>query len=620
MTSVGADAFKSCKYAKKITFNGTLTSLSTGNLFSGCNALEEIAGFNIPANTTSIGGSAFRYCYALKNAGDFIVDGILYLPEGIDTINTFAFSECKAIEAIIFPSTLTYIGQQGFSYMDNVKIVSMDRITGALTLHNCGHFRGLKNLVAVSLPEGIVEVSNRAFADCANLTAVYMPNSVKYLCSNGGGQGSFCNASKMYFVQESFTVEECIVDGKVDTSKLSLPQKPEVYYMPTSLLTFTGHTYTNDSSCNATIFKNCYAINDVLVFPESFTKMVTMRPFENMASAESPKTIVFLGDIQEFAISHQSRYITFIFANENDEGFEDLGIKRVTGNSNEAGSKAFFCSTGTKYDLAVSGRVGSDTDPTTEKSIANINTTVNAIKATASQESLHIANPQKTEVNDATCTTIGGKIYYCFCGEKIGEEKTADALGHNKSEIVVINYNGANRFFETGDITYHCDRCNLEHTVEDEAEIIFVARGYSYTEMGEARKAIMQAFGINRVALAIYNENTDKEIVDYGVLAVTEKGLNGATDIFDTDGTVNTRKANAASHFGRNFDLIEMKISGLEGEKDGIKFANEKIYCCAYIQIKNGDIIDSYYASKGNDGKLIDESLFGGVSFNELVG
>ena len=126
LTNVGSDAFKSCKYATKITFKGTLTSLSTSNLFYGCNALEEIVGLNFPTGTTSIGTNAFRECYALKNAGDFIVNGVMTLPEGMKTINTFAFNNCDAITAIIFPSTIEYIGQQGFSYMDSVKLVSFD--------------------------------------------------------------------------------------------------------------------------------------------------------------------------------------------------------------------------------------------------------------------------------------------------------------------------------------------------------------------------------------------------------------------------------------------------------------------------------------------------------------
>ena len=379
LNEIGNLGLSNAKFVSVKLPEATLTKVGS-EAFRGCSNLETVTGTsNAYKGITSIGGSCFRDCKKLKQLDGLIENGILILPEGVTSVGTFAFTECDAITYIDFPSTFNYVGQQGFSYMSNVEILNFDKITGVLTLNNCGHFRDMDKLVAVSLPEGMVEVNNRAFASCDNLTAVYMPNSVQVLSTNGDGQGAFCGSSKLYFVNESFTVDQCLVDGNVDTSKLVLPEKPTIYYMPTSLTRFGGTVSASDRYSIASMFRYCKALNDVIVFPESFTDMQITRAFQEMGTKESPKTIVFLGNIEAFALTHYSQYITFIFANELDKNLSDLGIIRSSGNSKETDSCMYFCSTGIKYNLAISGRVSSGQDATTEDSITKINTTIEAL-------------------------------------------------------------------------------------------------------------------------------------------------------------------------------------------------------------------------------------------------
>ena len=514
LVSVGNWAFQSCKNVTKITFTGDITSMSTDSTFKHCHSLEEIVGYKLTG--TSFSKYTFYECYKLKNADDLIVNGILTIPEGVTSVGVFAFTNCDSIEAIIFPSTINTIYQQGFSFMDNIKLISFDAKDKAvkeaikngedytpLKLDNCGHFNSAKSLVAVSLPEGIIEVNNRAFANCTSLTAFYMPNSIKYLSSNGSQQGSFCNSTNMYFVQDSFTISQCITENGVDTSKLDLPDKPDVYYMPASLERFTGHTYTNDTYCNATMFRNCTSLNSVLVFPESFTKMTTMRPFENMATEESPKTLVFLGDMEEFAISHQSRYVGFIFASSNDTAFEDLGIVRVTGNSNEKGSYAYFCSTGKWYDLAVAGRVGSGQNPEDESSKANIAATLNAIKATEQERVVHCVKPELTERTKPDCVTDIIETTYCFCGKKIAETPLENTrLGHEYdlekgATNVSISYAD---YLAIGTLKTKCARCEECHS-SDVNPIIKSFKGISVREKGNG---LTFGYNIDYEALDMY--------------------------------------------------------------------------------------------------------------------
>ena len=594
-TTIGQETFKENKYVTKITFLGEVTTVANGAYatFKYCENLETVTGTAKAfesGNLTSINKEAFRGCKKLKQFDGIIENGILTIPEGVATVAEFAFTECDLITYIDFPSTLTKINQQGFSYMSNVKLMDFGKVTGVLTLGNCGHFRDMDSLVAVCLPEGMVEINNRAFASCDNLTAVYMPNSVQRLSSNGSGQGSFCESKKMYFVQDRFTVDQCLVNGEVDLSKLVLPEKPTIYYMPTSLQTFTGHIYSNDTWSNATIFQNCTAINDVLVFPESFTKMVTMKVFNSMGTESSPKTIIFTGDMEQMVLPHQSKYISYVFANANDKSFEDLGFVRTTGNSNEKGSYAYFCSTGKKYDLAVSGRQGSGQDPTTEENITKIAETITALKETETNGTLHTYDKNNSNITPATCIKNAYGTLKCFCGYEMGTQEIANTatgihiydddhdcttsdkctadpdctevtaiLSHELYETLVYE-----SFLAGGKYNYGCsnDGCTVIDIVDEDAKAIFSAgadKGYSTNGDGIA----FGGYTINIDALNEYNRVNENNKLNFGIIIVNP---NYVGDTFMKDGMANAEKGFLQVDMSdAEYSNIQIMVNGFAG-------------------------------------------------------
>ena len=535
LVDVGQWSFQNCKNATKITFLGDITSMNTNAIFNGCNSLVEVVGFKLSANATSIGGNAFKDCYALKNAGDFIVDGILTIPEGIKEIGTFAFTNADSIEAIVLPSTITKVYQQGFSYMDSVKIVSFDahnkkvasgEKTSGVEFNNCGHFRGLTNLVAFTLPLNSIEASNRMLADCTNLTAVYMPNTIKYLASNGSGQGPFCNSPKMYFVQDIFTVGECIVDGKVDLSKLELPEKPSVYFMPSALTTFGGHVESNQYSKSGTLFQNCTSLNDVIVFGENFVNFNANNAFDRIGTESLPKTIVFLGDIQSYVTNQNAKYISFVFANKNDKTPSDLGITHVYKNNNNDNSYMYFCATNSKYDYHTSSSEITDATAVSEY--------VNALVMIS--EAYHVTDPNKeSEYVDADCVNNSGVVEYCFCGavsKKIDEENTA--LGHefnveNGAKILSIVY--AN-YFNYGDKTTKCARCDVNEETKA-SPIIIDFKGYSTKEDGDG---ITFGYYVDEEALVLF-ENVNEIKLEFGFVVAVKNFVVGDSPL-NADGTV----------------------------------------------------------------------------------
>ena len=179
----------------------------------------------------------------------------------------------------------------------------------------------------------------------------------------------------------------------------------------------------------------------------------------------------------------------------------------------------------------------------------------------------------------------------------------------------------ANGPLATGTCTEGCTREGCDSCTVTDIPAVFTATGYSHKIYGD-KNAIVQTFTVNKDSLAIYNE-VEEKIVGYGLVAATELGLDGSTEIFDNDGNVNTNKAGVVNISAReeNFDVFEIKVNGLEGTytnpetSEATSLADIKVYCCGYCLVQIGGTVASYYASNG----VVTETLSGATSYNELI-
>ena len=134
--------------------------IQNGNL-SKCRRAISIA--NIPNGVTSIGTSCFAECKSLikvsipKSVGtigfwafdkcDKLSD--LNLPEGITVIGGFSFYGCVSLRQLILPQSLNYIGDSAFA--------------------NC------KSLTEVTIPSNVTNLGKVAFAGCDHLRIAKVP-------------------------------------------------------------------------------------------------------------------------------------------------------------------------------------------------------------------------------------------------------------------------------------------------------------------------------------------------------------------------------------------------------------------------------------------------------------
>ena len=243
--TVGELAFLRCASLASITLNEGLLIVER-MAFKECDALTSIV---IPASVSFLDPQAFAYCEKLtsiqvkEDSRHFAsVDGVvlnkeksnllLYpsakegaynVPEGVTSIDQFAFFCCYKVTAITFSSTVSSFDDRAF--VDCPNIVSIDvakdnktysSVSGVLHSKEgdealyCPQgkqgayvgpeglksiseeaFYDVKGLTSVTLPEGFLTIGDNAFMFCDRLASLSLPSSIT---SIGAGALEDCSA------------------------------------------------------------------------------------------------------------------------------------------------------------------------------------------------------------------------------------------------------------------------------------------------------------------------------------------------------------------------------------------------------------------------------------------
>ena len=158
VTSIGSSAFYYCYALQSINIPDSVTSIGS-NAFYSCYALQSI---NIPDGVTSIGGNAFQFCYALQS---------INIPDSVTSIENYAFQNCYALQSINIPDSVTSIGSNAFYYCHALQ--------------------------SINIPDGVTSIENYAFYYCYALQSINIPDSVT---SIGSRTFYYCTFMKEYIV------------------------------------------------------------------------------------------------------------------------------------------------------------------------------------------------------------------------------------------------------------------------------------------------------------------------------------------------------------------------------------------------------------------------------------
>ena len=104
MRSIGIDSFYGCGLRELRIPNG-IESID-GGAFSNCKNIEHVT---LPSSLKNLGSSVFKNCTSLSD---------ILLPEGLETIGAEAFLGCENLKEVSLPETLSEIGEGAFQNLD----------------------------------------------------------------------------------------------------------------------------------------------------------------------------------------------------------------------------------------------------------------------------------------------------------------------------------------------------------------------------------------------------------------------------------------------------------------------------------------------------------------------
>lgn len=228
--------------------------------FAECKSIEVL---NIPESITIIGNYAFSQCSQIK---------VVNMSDAVVSIGQYAFAGCNSLESIVVPKGISTLNYGTFFDCINLKDVTLPdgiKTIGGMVFANC------KSLENITLPTTLNSIGNSGFADCTALKSIEIPNGVNTLAS-----GAFSGCLSL----QNINLPETLVSIGQNAFQDCIALKS--VYLPESV---TGIGYG--------AFTGCADLVDINI-PSKVTE-IKNATFSGCSSLESiviPNNIVSLGD------------------------------------------------------------------------------------------------------------------------------------------------------------------------------------------------------------------------------------------------------------------------------------------------------------------------------------
>lgn len=282
----------------------------------------------IGSGVVEIGDEAFAQCKQLTTVylGSFDSKNTCIAASSLEKIGDYAFRECEVLDSIEMPSSLKTVGS--YVFRDSGLYKNTGSSSGGVVYADnwvVDYTDGISSNVA--LKEGTVGISNYAFYNCATLTDIKMPDSVKTV-----GRAAFYDCSSLRSVKLPDTLS--VIDDYTFYRCRSL----QLFNLP-PMLTYIGRSAFYKCA-TASIVKDYDTDNDILYIP-SDVQYIGDYAFYNCGYSE----IAPIGDeeyynvygIDSIVIRGSVKYI----GASAFYGFASL--KSVSlGHTEEIGEKAFY--------------------------------------------------------------------------------------------------------------------------------------------------------------------------------------------------------------------------------------------------------------------------------------
>jgi len=131
--------------------------------FFCCGSLSSLV---FPDSVTRIGNGAFNDCYYLKK---------LEIPDGVTRIGEGAFKGCSSLGSLVIPDSVTSIEDRVFNDCHSLKsLVIPDGVTSI----GEGAFQGCSSLGSLVIPDSVTSIGDYAFEGCESLKNLVIPDNI----------------------------------------------------------------------------------------------------------------------------------------------------------------------------------------------------------------------------------------------------------------------------------------------------------------------------------------------------------------------------------------------------------------------------------------------------------
>ena len=186
LNKLSENAFQGCIALKAVSCPESMISIGSA-AFGGCSNLSKIV---MPKQLEVIGSSAFWGC---EKVTSFVI------PEKLSIVDAAAFSGCENLAEVHIPSLYTWCNisfatsdSSPLIYgaellLNNLPITDLS-IPEGITSINSYAFQGCSSIVSVSMPESVTVIKDSAFYGCQNLKSILFSKNITTIC-----QFAFCD-------------------------------------------------------------------------------------------------------------------------------------------------------------------------------------------------------------------------------------------------------------------------------------------------------------------------------------------------------------------------------------------------------------------------------------------
>ena len=207
VTSIGYQAFCGCSELKNIY----ITDLTAWCNISGLDNLMEyssitknfylnnelVTNLTIPDGVTSISRSAFEGCSSLTS---------VTIGNGVTSIGERAFYKCSELKNIYITDLTAWCNISGLYnlmanssaknfYLNNELVTNLTIPDGVTSIDDWA-FRGCSSLTSITIPDSVTSIGGRAFRGCSRLTSITISDGVTFI---GGYAFDDCSSLKTVF-------------------------------------------------------------------------------------------------------------------------------------------------------------------------------------------------------------------------------------------------------------------------------------------------------------------------------------------------------------------------------------------------------------------------------------